>query len=274
MSIFSRNHAQSGMHTSLQTQAITPETVFSVRTASNARISPDGKKIAFQVGEWLPGEEKYRKRLWITDASSNEPEPFTRGIRQDGVAAWSPDGHTIAFASKLEGEKGGSHFQLFVKDVQTGDEHLICTLPNGISNVSWSPDGKRIAFCSVEGEPPLQDPQVQYYGIGRHTRLWTVRRDYDIAEPVTPNGLTVWHYTWSPDSSRFAVYYTTGPEETDWYRGQIGLVAAHGGRFIRSVNLRVRRSRLPGRQMEHDWRMFQVSGAIPIAAVAISIYTH
>lgn len=228
MNISHHSH-QSIPKTSVQKQTITPETVFSVRAASNAVISPDGTKIAFLLGEWLPGQDKYKNRLWITDAENGDPQPLTKGARKDSAPSWSPDSRTIAFASKVESEKGNNHAQLYLKDVQTGDERQVCSLPNGISNVSWSPDGKHIAFCSVEGDPQPQDPLVQYTDQGRHTRLWTVRPDYDVAEPVTPNGLTVWHYTWSPDSQHFALYYATGPNETDWYRGQIGLVAAHGG---------------------------------------------
>ncbi|MFL5624004.1 MAG: S9 family peptidase, partial [Ktedonobacteraceae bacterium] len=70
---------------------------------------------------------------------------------------------------------------------------------------------------------------------GRHQRLWTVRPNHDIPEPITPDGITVWEYAWSPDSKQLALYYSTGPDDTDWYRGQIGIVAASGG-AVRQVS--------------------------------------
>jgi dipeptidyl aminopeptidase/acylaminoacyl peptidase len=48
-------------------------------------------------------------------------------------------------------------------------------------------------------------------------------------EPVTPETVTVWDFAWSPDGARFALYFGDGPDETDWYRGQVGVVAAGGG---------------------------------------------
>ncbi|GCF06994.1 alpha/beta hydrolase family protein [Dictyobacter arantiisoli] len=216
-------------------RAVTPESVFNVRVASQAEVSPDGKQIVFLVGEWLPDQTKRRNRLWITDTANNDPHPLTRGKRRDQAPAWSPDSRSIAFASTIDSDQSDPHAQLYVQDVSTGDERLLCSMPNGIHTVSWSPDGKRIAFCSLEGEEPAQDPRHQYANQGRHKRLWTMRIDGDIPEAVTPDGLSIWHYVWSPNSKQFAVYYANGPEETDWYRGQIGLVAANGG-SIRQVN--------------------------------------
>src|SRR5262249_34719168 len=41
--------------------------------------------------------------------------------------------------------------------------------------------------------------------------------------------ITIWSYSWSPDGNEIAVYYSLGPYESDWYRGQLGIVAATGG---------------------------------------------
>jgi len=110
-------------------------------------------------------------------------------------------------------------------------------MPNGVSDAHWSPDGKQIAFLSLDGPAPAKDPVYQRPGDGQYNRLWTLRvgNNNDVAEAITPDKLAVWSYNWSPDCHQFAVYYATGPSETDWFRGQIGLVSAHGG-AIRQIS--------------------------------------
>ena len=82
-------------------------------------------------------------------------------------------------------------------------------------------------FTSLEGPEPPKDPIV--VTPGRHTRLWTVRVAGGQPEPVTPDGVTVWDFAWAPDGTRFALYFGDGPDETDWYRGMVGIVEAGGG---------------------------------------------
>src|SRR5579859_5220578 len=110
-------------------------------------------------------------------------------------------------------------------------------MPNGVSDLAWSPDSLHIAFLSLDGEKPGDDPRVFTPGQGRHRRLWTVRADSDTPEAVTPDGQSIWQYAWSPDGKQFAVYFADGPGETDWYRGQIGVVAARGGTIRQATQL-------------------------------------
>ena len=212
---------------------ITPETnLKDIRTATDANISPDGKQAAFVVWEWVPDKSKQRGRIWVVDTHGSEARPLTRGTQGDTSPRWSPDSTQLAFISKAEGEKEKP--QLHIISIVDGETRLICQLPNGVSNIIWSPDGERMAFLSLEGEEPKGDPKVYTPGKGRHRRLWTVRVDNDTPEPVTPDGQSIWQYAWSPDGKQFAVYFTTGSDETDWYRGQIGTVPACGG-VIRQV---------------------------------------
>ena len=209
--------------------AVTPDTILKdVRMATDANISPDGKMAAFVVGEWIPDRHKQRGRVWVVDTSGAEPRPLTRGLRGDSCPRWSPDSRQLAFISRGEGEKDKPQLHLIA--AEGGETEQICKMPNGVSDLAWSPGrGAYIAFLSVEGEEPKNDPRVFIPGQGRHRRLWKVRPDSDTPEAVTPDGQSIWQYAWSPDGKQFAVYFATGPDETDWYRGQIGIVSAHGG---------------------------------------------
>jgi dipeptidyl aminopeptidase/acylaminoacyl peptidase len=202
-----------------------------LRIANDANLSPNGQQIAFVVWEWLPEQPEKRSRIWLVETSGNEPGPLTKSHREDSCPRWSPDSKQLAFISKevLEGnkEKEKAKAQPYLMAYPGGEPKQICTMPNGVSNLQWSPDGNSISFLSLEGREPVCDPLV--ISEGRHNRLWKVHTGSDIPEPITPDGFTIWEYAWSPNSRQLAVYYSTGPDETDWYRGQIGIVSATGG---------------------------------------------
>ena len=204
-----------------------------MRFPGDVQISPDGKRVAFDVREIVPGEQKHRGRIWVVDTSGGDPRPLTPGKRGENGPRWSPDGKQLAFISREEGEQAKP--QLFLMSADGGEARCVCKMPNGVSNLAWSPDGSRIAFLSLEGEEPRSDPKV--IAPGRHRRLWIVHPDHAIPEPVIPDGITVWEYRWSPDSKQLALYYSKGPEETDWYRSQIGVVAVGGGAVRQITNL-------------------------------------
>ena len=225
---------------------IEPGTMLSIRQANDANLSPDGQRVAFVVSAFVAEQQKPQSRIWTVETSGKgeapAARPLTKGPREDLFPRWSPDSQQIAYTSTGEGEKDKP--QLYVIPARGGEAKSVCTMPNGVSEPEWSPDGSRIAFISLEGEEPKDDPLV--IAPARHRRLWTVRPGYDIPEPVTPDNLTVWEYAWSPDGKHIAVYYSTGPDETDWYNGQVGIVPASGG-AVRQI------SQLTGQASSLTW---------------------
>ena len=204
---------------------IKPGSLVDTRYPLDVNLSPDGQRVAFVVYERILEKARPRMRVWTVGTKDEEAEPLTKNMREAFAPRWSPDGKQIAFIGKGEGEKVKPQLYLIAAD--GGEAKQICTMPNGVGSLAWSPDGSRLSFLSLEGEELESDPLV--IQPGRHMRLWTIRSDYDTPEPVTPDGLTVWEYAWSPDSKHIALYYSLGSGETDWYRGQIGVVSASGG---------------------------------------------
>src|SRR6266852_9561648 len=111
-----------------------------IRTATDANISPDGKRVAFVVWEWVPDRPKQRARIWTVNTDGGEEaQPYTKGPRADTCPRWSPDSQQLAFISRSEGEKDRP--QLYVIPPNGGEAKQVCTMPNGVSDLSWSPDG-------------------------------------------------------------------------------------------------------------------------------------
>ena len=205
------------------------------RTPDDEDMHPDGSRAAFVLRNWAADQPKSVARIWTVPLDGGQATALTTGPGNDTHPRWSPDGQQLAFLSTRDGEQGSGKAQIYVMPASGGTPRRLCTLPNGVESFAWSPDGSRLALLTWEGDEPAKDPIV--VAPDRHRRLWTVALTSDQPAPVTPANLTIWEYAWSPDGQQFAVYYSAGPGETDWYRGQIGTVPAEGGAVRRLTRL-------------------------------------
>ncbi|MBN2055942.1 S9 family peptidase, partial [bacterium] len=122
---------------------LSSEDFYRIRHVDEARISPDGTRIAYVLETVNRAKNTYNRGIWIVPVDGGEPRKFTAGSAQDSSPRWSPDGSRLAFISTRAGKP-----QIFIISVDGGEAWQLTTLPNGAGAFTWSPDGARIAFIS------------------------------------------------------------------------------------------------------------------------------
>lgn len=117
-------------------------------------IGSDGQGLReLEVGEypsWSPVDDWIAHRgcygadcgLWMTQADSGERRRLTTG-GGDGQPAWSPDGQTLAYISKDDG-----NFEIYKINRDGSGKTRLTNTPQSDGLPVWSPDGKWIAFRS------------------------------------------------------------------------------------------------------------------------------
>ena len=161
--------------------------------------SPDGSKIAFEVGAQLV--EGAVSDLYILDISDNTIRQFTHGPYScmmgeactDRYPSWSPDGDKIVFVSHKPG--GG----IKVKNVEESDPNnpgYTVLQPAYLCDVEWAPTGDYFAF-STGGETTdiYVVPVDRQTGIPTRETIWLT---YGIHPCWSPNGTKIafdnpWH---------------------------------------------------------------------------------
>lgn len=228
-------HATDAIHSEPARTPATSARLRQARMPDDEHIHPDGSRAVFVLRDWAADQPKQVARIWTVSLAGDVPIALTSGPGNDTHPRWSPDGQQLAFLSTRDGEQDGGKAQVYLMPATGGTPRRLCALPNGVESFAWSPDGSQLALVTWEGDTPTKDPVV--VASDRHRRIWTVALTSDQPAPVTPDNLTIWEYAWSPDGKQFAVYYSAGPGETDWYRGQVGVVPAEGGAVRRLTRL-------------------------------------
>lgn len=102
------------------------------------RLSPDGRRIAVEVGG----------QTWTYDTARDTLTRLTFEATQNDAPMWSPDGTRIAVRSNREGTPSSIFWQM--ADGSGGQERLSTATQVGDTPQSFSPDGQLIAFFRTD----------------------------------------------------------------------------------------------------------------------------
>ena len=191
------------------------------KNASNPRWSPKGDQILFTSSRPSLGDpegDKKKPQLFVIPADGGEARQITKLDEAVQSPAWSPDGRSILFLSKVfKGEKvEGSDVKIIRRMKYKHDgkgfsvgmyPHLSVVPAKGgkgkqvtdglfdVEAVVWSPDSKRIAFIANLGE----DADKSF-----HRNIYTVSPKGGAPELLWEGKGPIGTLEWSPDGQYLA----------------------------------------------------------------------
>src|SRR6266436_9744686 len=223
------------------------EESLSLRTVGGARISPDGRFIAYRVRETDWKENAYVRQIWLVNVASGTSFQLTRGKKSSDAPEWSSDGRWLAFIAereanaiasavvaekkegkdeKKEGEGKPAARQIWVISPEGGEAWQLTQQEADIGGFHWSKDGKQIAFTAPSAESKSEKGRKEKYSDYevfeedyRQSQLWVVDAAEGEAHQVPMKArqitrdatLNVNGFAWSPDGKRIAFAATHSP---------------------------------------------------------------
>jgi dipeptidyl aminopeptidase/acylaminoacyl peptidase len=202
----------------------------SIVSFDSVAASPDGRRVAWQQ------TVHHQPTVWIETLATHarvrlSANPGNKGA-DEGDVAWSPDSTRIAFLS--DARKKGPQ-QLYVANADGTHVVQLGTLTGAAQEITWSPDGRHIGLLYIA------HPHRKSGALAAGARdIGVVGSSYDEQQVatvdvrsgevrlVTPGNDYVYEYSWSPDSSRFALTYARGSGDDNWWIAKLATVASAG----------------------------------------------
>jgi dipeptidyl aminopeptidase/acylaminoacyl peptidase len=133
----------------------TPLDTARLRFVGQAKISPDGRHVAYTVSvPIVPGEEKSgiaRTELHVM-LPNGRTRPFVSGDVRVSSIGWTPHGDGISFLAQRGADKAAA---LWVIPSDGGEAQKVLAPAGGIQEYSFAPDGRSVAV--IVGDEPAAE---------------------------------------------------------------------------------------------------------------------
>ncbi|MBW2494635.1 MAG: S9 family peptidase [Deltaproteobacteria bacterium] len=230
-------------------QLVTPDDYFRLGDVGEPRISPDGRWIAYTVGNQDLEADESSSRIWMVPAAGGDPIPLSAEGESSSSPRWSPDGKYLGFLSSRDEGKT----QVWTLFREGGEAVQQTDTAQGVNSFEWSPDGKKLLLvlrdpkpeeleakeAADKGEtykektpPPWVVTRRQFkldyvgYLDNRRTHLYV----FDLASKeivqITSGDFDDSEPAWSPDGTRVAFVSNRTAIPDDNYNTDIWVVAA------------------------------------------------
>src|SRR5271165_3329675 len=204
----------------------------SVRSLKTPVISHDGRYVAWTESQ--PGHQSDEAKLYVSEASGAKPRRVTNSDGAEADPAFSEDGR-LAFLS----DTGAKNLrQLYVAD-KYGLGHVakLTDVTGFLSAPLWSPDSKQIAVLLIPDAPRVPGPTealVPDTGVVDSAiylqRIALVDAASGKLNIVSPEGMYVYEFDWSPDGKKLVYTAAPGPGDDNWYIAQLYTLDLQSGK--------------------------------------------
>jgi dipeptidyl aminopeptidase/acylaminoacyl peptidase len=117
----------------------TVEDLLKVRRVGDPQVSPNGKRVAFTIGDVNWDGNKVVTQIYVMKIDGSDLKQLTNGASSASAPRWSPEGKRIAYVN-------GS--QIWTMEDDGDNKDKVTKISTGAAAPVWSPDGKWIAFTS------------------------------------------------------------------------------------------------------------------------------
>jgi dipeptidyl aminopeptidase/acylaminoacyl peptidase len=132
---------------------ITLEDIWKVKRLGKPSLSPDGKWAAVDVTSFSMDDNTSTTQVWALSTDGKIQKQLTAGKGGSG-AVWSPDGKSIAFTSRRDGDLA----QIYLISPDGGEARQLSKLPMAASGLKWSRDAETV-YCVVWTWPDTHDDE-------------------------------------------------------------------------------------------------------------------
>jgi dipeptidyl aminopeptidase/acylaminoacyl peptidase len=213
------------------------------------QISPDGKRIVYQLRRTLLADNRYVFDLWLIDTAGGAPRQLTHLEPTAGTVRWltprwSPDSRRIAYFKPAAGRS-----QIALLDPDDGREEPLTQdeqvragfdprVLGTVSDFKWSPDSATIALTAgtpaKEEKEPLRGREVDVSWSPRRgdapaARLCVVPLATRELRCLTDGTSSVHSFDWSPDGRQIAFAASEGAGWEGYMRTDLFLLDLAGG---------------------------------------------
>jgi len=115
------------------------EDLLKIRRVGDPQLSPDGKRVAFTIGDVNVDANRTLTQIYIISSAGGEMRQLTSGTSSSSSPRWSPDGKKIAYVT---GD------QVWVMEPDGSNKEQVTKISTGAGGPVWSPDGNWFAFVS------------------------------------------------------------------------------------------------------------------------------